>query len=130
MDKKKILIVDDERDVLSVLESGLAAEGYSVITADNGNDAIVLAKSQRPDLIILDLVMPSVDGAEIAATLKEDTDTKDIPFIFLTCLFTKTEEEEDDGRVIGGHVFLAKPYNMEGLLTQIERLTNPKCVHR
>ena len=84
MDRKKILIVDDEKDVCSVLEKGLTSEGYFVLTASNGNDAIVLAKSRHPDLIILDVLMPDMDGGEDARRLKDVTGTKDIPVIFLT----------------------------------------------
>ena len=128
MDNKKILIVDDERDVLFLLEKELAGRGYSVISADNGNDAINLAKSEYPDLIILDIWMPGMDGAEVAAKLREDLKTKNIPVIFLTCLIRKTEEEEQ-GRVVSGNLFIAKPYDIEGLVAQIERLANWQCVH-
>jgi len=121
MDKKKILIVDDEKDVLVVLERRLIAEGYSVITTDNGNDAIMLAKSEFPDLVILDIWMPNMEGTEVAAILKGDIKTKDIPVIFLTCLLEK-EEEEKQGHVIGSNIFFAKPYDIEKLLTAIEEL--------
>ncbi len=130
MDTKKILIVDDEQDALSILEKELAGRGYFVISADNGNDAINLAKSERPDLIILDIWMSGMDGAEVDAKLKEDLKTKDIPVIFLTCLYQKKEGEEQ-GRVISdAQVLIAKPYSIEGLLAQIEKLTNWQCVHR
>jgi len=130
MDTKKILIVDDEQDALSILGKELAGRGYSVISADNGNDALNLAKSERPDLIILDIWMPGMDGAEVDDRLKEDLKTKDIPVLFLSCLYQKKEGEEQ-GRVVGDiRVLIAKPYSIEGLLAQIERLTNLQCVHR
>ena len=129
MDKKKILIVDDEKDAMFVLEQELAGRGYSVISADNGKDALNLAKSEYPDLIILDIWMPSMDGTEVAAWLKEDPKTKDIPVIFLSCLFQKREGEEQ-GRVVADKVLIAKPYSVEGLSAQIERLANWQCVHR
>ncbi|MBA7619686.1 Alkaline phosphatase synthesis transcriptional regulatory protein PhoP [subsurface metagenome] len=72
MDTKKILIVDDEKDALYILEEELANKGYSVIAADNGNDAINLAKSEYPNPIILDIWMPRMDGVEVAKKLKED----------------------------------------------------------
>jgi len=127
---KKILIVDDEKDTLSVLEKALTTEGYSVITADNGKDAIMLAKSKHPELIMLDILMPDMDGAEVAARLKEHTETKNIPVIFLTCLLSKVEEKGTKDHTIGGYVFVAKPYNVEGLLAQVERLINWQCVNR
>ncbi len=129
MDTKKILIVDDEKDVLFILEKELAARGYSIITADNGNDALNLAKSEYPDLIILDLLMPYMNGWVIDAKLKGDLKTKDIPVIFLTCLLQKKEGEEQ-GRAISDQAFVAKPYGIEGLSAQVERLTNWQCVHR
>ena len=129
MDTKKILIVDDEKDVLFILEKELAARGYSIITADNGNDALNLAKSEYPDLIILDLLMPDMNGWVIDAKLKGDLKTKDIPVIFLTCLLQKKEGEEQ-GRAISDQAFVAKPYGIEGLSAQVERLTNWQCVHR
>ena len=129
MDTKKILIVDDEKDALFILERELAARGYSVIVADNGSSALNLAKSEHPDLIILDIWMPGMDGAEVAKKLGEDARTKDIPVIFLTCLFQKREGEEE-GRVVTGKVLIAKPYSIDGLSAQIERLVNWQCVHR
>ncbi len=129
MNTKKILIVDDERDALFILEKELTAKGYSVIAADNGSSALQLAKFKHPDLIILDLWMPGMDGAEVAEKLKDDAETKDIPVIFLTCLFRKREGEEE-GRVVAGKVLIAKPYSIDGLSTQIEKLVNWQCVHR
>jgi len=121
MDEKKILIVDDEPDTLFILEKELAARGYAVLTANNGSEAITLARSKHPDLIILDVAMPGMGGGEVAEKLKEGLLTKDIPIIFLTALFPKRKEEEQD-RVVAGHVFMAKPYDLEELLIQIEKL--------
>lgn len=118
--KKKILIVDDEKDLLAVLEKRLTREGFSVIKADNGEDAITLAKKEKPDLIMLDILMPGMTGEQVAAILKNDVDTKGIPVMFLTCLFTKRDEVEQ-GHEIGGNVFIAKPYNPEELLKEIKK---------
>ncbi len=121
MDKKKILIVDDEMDVRLVLEKSLAAEGYSVITARNGLDALSLAKAECPDLIILDRVLGDMLGEEVDTKLKEDVKTKNIPIIFLSALFSKKEEIEKD-HVYGGHVMFAKPYEKQKLITAIRKL--------
>jgi len=117
---KKILIVDDEQDTLSVLGKGLTAEGYSIIKADNGGDVLDLAKSERPDLIILDILMPGMDGGEVARMLKEVPETEDIPIIFLTGMFPKREEEEE-GRVVAGNIMFDKPYDILKLITAIEK---------
>ena len=118
---KKILVVDNERDVLFVLKERLVAEGYFVITADNGKDAIRLAKSKAPDLIILDIMMPEMDGTDVAAELREDPVAKDIPVIFLTAMFSK-REEKDAERVVAGNVVLAKPFETKDLLAEIKKL--------
>ncbi len=129
MGRKNILIVDDEKDVLSVLEKGLTSEGYSVITASSGNDAIGLAKSRHPDLIILDVLMPGMDGGEVARKLKEVPETKDIPVMFLTGMFPKKEERKN-GRVAAGHVLFEKPYDILELVAAIEELLGEKVLSR
>ena len=125
MAERNILIVDDEEDVLLVLGKGLTAEGYSVITASNGNDAISLAKSRRPELLILDVLMPDMDGPEVDRRLKEDSDTRDIPVIFLTGMFPKRTDDED-GRLVAGHVLSEKPYDILKLVSAIEELLSEK----
>ena len=118
---KKVLIVDDEEDYLKMLGERITFAGYSVITATNGYDAITLAKSQRPDIIILDIMMPGMDGGQVAAELKVDSSTRNIPVILLTAMLLKTEEE-DHGSIIGGHITFSKPVDMEKLLDQMKKL--------
>ena len=84
MPKKKILAVDDEKEMLALLEKRLLACGYEVFTASNGKDALGIAKRDHPDLIILDILMPEMDGSETAARLHEDPKTKDIPIIIFS----------------------------------------------
>ena len=118
---KKILIVDDEKDVLFMLEKRLTAEGYFVITANNGRDAVTLARTKSPDLIILDVVMPNMEGGEVAEHLKENIRTKNIPVIFLTALLSKNEEYKEN-HIIAGNITFAKPIDTGELLAQIKRL--------
>jgi CheY-like chemotaxis protein len=120
MAKKKILIVDDERDVLAVLEERLSKAGYEVIEADSGQSAIIKAKNEKPNLILLDIIMPGMDGQEVAQKLKSDIETKDIPVIFLTCLFTK-EEEAKLGHGVADNFFIAKPYDSSELISEIKK---------
>jgi len=122
---KKILIVDDEQDTLSVLGKGLTAEGYLIIKADNGGDALVVATSEHPDLIILDVLMPGMDGGEVARRLKGIPETEDIPVIFLTGMFPKREEEKE-GHTVAGHVLFDKPYDILKLATAIRKLLQEK----
>ena len=127
MDKKLILVVDDEMDTRLVLEKRLIAEGYSVITASNGNEAIGLAKSKRPDLIILDVLMPGMDGGEVARKLKEVPETKDIPIIFLTGMFPARKESEDF-RMVAEHLLFDKPYETLELINVIENVLLEKQI--
>ena len=116
---KKILIVDDVADELLIIKKRLTGAGHEVITASNGNDAVAMAQHHQPNLIILDLVMPGMDGVETAGILEKDPKTQDIPIIFLTCLLTK--DEERSGSLRGSHYFMAKPYNPDKLLDVVEK---------
>jgi len=122
---KRILIVEDEMDAGLVLEKSLTVEGYSVITAYNGNRALTLARLEDFDLIIIDRVLGDMYGEEVATRLKEDSKTKDIPIIFLSALFSKTEELKQDNTSDGNAMF-AKPYDIEKLLIAIENLLSEK----
>ena len=124
-DKKKILIVDDEEDVLLLFKKRLIAMGFSVIAVDNSKDALVLAESEHPDLIILDVLMPGMDGPEIAKRLKEIPETTDIPVIFLTGMFPKHEDKKQ-GRIVAGNVLFDKPCDIESLLIAIKKALSEK----
>ncbi|MFA5271639.1 MAG: response regulator [Candidatus Omnitrophota bacterium] len=122
MRKAIILIVDDEEDALKVLEKRLTSQGYSVISTTDGAEAVALAKSKHPDIIILDIMMPGgMEGGQVAAELKDHPSTKNIPVIFLTALRSKAEEKEY-GLIIGDNVTLAKPFDPEMLLDKIKNL--------
>jgi CheY-like chemotaxis protein len=120
MEKKKILIVDDEPDVLKLLGERLQKAGYDVIKAESGKEAIELAEKKKPNLVILDIAMPGMDGSETASVLRVNPKTNDIPILFLTCLFTKQEEKEC-GHLLGQNFFIAKPYDAIELLSEIDK---------
>ncbi len=113
-------------DTRRVLEKGLSAKGYSITTARNGNDGIISAKSDCPDLIILDRVLGDMLGKEVANELKGDPLTEGVPIIFLSALFSKTDEA-GSGRSFGGGTIFAKPYDIEELVTAIEKLVVEKA---
>lgn len=117
----KILIVDDERDSTFALEKTLSLKGYRVITAERGQNAIVLAQSELPDLILLDVMLPDIHGGDVAKVLQKDHATKNIPIIFLSCLFTKEEENRIEHKA-GQFMMFAKPYNLGELLLAIEKM--------
>jgi len=118
MDKRKILVVDDDASVIKFLEAGLSSKGYEVISAANGSDGIHQAKSEKPEAIILDIMMAGQDGTEVSTILREDMRTQDIPIIFITGLKAKSEinEEEDPDQ----DPILAKPVDIEELAGKIE----------
>jgi len=124
MNGKKILVVDDEKKIRELLELRLASEGYEVLQADNGEEGIEQARKQKPDLIIMDVMMPRMDGAEAVGHLKEDPQTKDIPVIFLTSMITKEEENEQAFGIqmnAKQHKFLAKPFDTPTLLAEVQK---------
>jgi CheY-like chemotaxis protein len=115
----KILVVDDDKVTLKMLEKSLSGNGFSLAQATCGKDAVFLAKNWRPDLIVLDIMMPEMDGCEAAEILKRNPDTRHIPIIFLTSLLSKAEENRRVGGA--GHVYLAKPYDESVLLAEIHK---------
>jgi two-component system, OmpR family, response regulator len=117
---KKILVVDDEASLTRMVKRGLEATGkYLVMEENQGDRAVATARQFKPDLIILDVMMPEVDGGTIAADLAETQDMKNIPVVFLTAIVTK-EEAGPIGSTIGGNTVLAKPVNLKNLITCIE----------
>jgi DNA-binding response OmpR family regulator len=118
-EKKTILLVDDERDILNSLSSFLKRNGYGILTADNGQEGLRLAKDGKPDLIILDLVLPDIDGSDVAVGLLADPATRKTPLIFLTGVLTQAEQEKY-GRIIANRCIIAKPFRPEEILALVK----------
>jgi len=116
---KKILIVDDDKIILNILEKCLTATGYSVIKASNGIEGIKKAKSYLPDLIILDIMMPKMTGGDAANAIRQDPVTKNIPIIFLS---SSIKKEEIISSKKGGVYLLSKPFTPKELLERIRRI--------
>ena len=112
----KILVVDDEPINVDVLGGVLSSLG-EIITADNGRDAIDICKSNKPDIVLLDVMMPQMDGYEVCAELKGDEDTNDIPIIFVTALADDTDEAR--GIEMGAIDYLTKPVNATVAIARI-----------
>jgi two-component system sensor histidine kinase/response regulator len=113
-----ILIVDDNKNNLQVLGSTLHTEGYRLAMAKNGQDAIKQAKKNAPDIILLDIMMPEIDGYQTCKMLKKDENTKSIPVIFLTA---KTETDDIvKGFKVGGVDYITKPFKKEELLVRLK----------
>jgi len=121
--KKRILLVDDEATITRTLKLYLEATGAYEVRAENqGAAAIQTARAFKPDLILLDVVMPDIDGADVAAQLRSDETLKDTPIVFLTALVKKKEVVESGG-TIGGYPFIAKPLEPEQVIAVIESQT-------
>ena len=116
---KKVLVVDDEKHVVNVLQTMLARKGYRVSVAADGRGALRKAFKEKPDLVLLDLMIPKIDGTTVAQRLREDPRTADIPVIFLTGLLGEGEARRR-GPEIGGHYFLPTPFDAEQLYETIE----------
>jgi CheY-like chemotaxis protein len=121
MAKKRILVVDDEAIVTRTLKMYLEGTGsYEVRTENQGTRALAAAKEFKPNLVLLDLVMPDTDGATVAAEITEDAELQGTPIVFLTALVSQ-KEVGPLGRDIGGHPFLAKPVDPEKVVEAIEK---------
>lgn len=120
MSKKTILVVDDEQELVEMLKTRLETYGYEVIAAYDGEEGLRKAKQVRPDLIVLDIIMPKMAGDYMAQALKDDEETRDIPIIFLTCLAEGLAERQQ-ACMSGGNLFLAKPFDAQELLSMIKK---------
>jgi len=118
MAAERILIVDDEEDILELLRYNISKEGYDVICADNGGKCLASAKTHSPSLIILDLMMPGIDGLDVCKQLKSDSDTKSIPIIMLTA--KGTERDILKGFDCGADDYVPKPFSPKELNARIK----------
>jgi len=118
--KPKILVVDDEPDIIELVEFNLKQAGYAVSTATDGTEAFKKARTQPPSLIILDVMLPEIDGFEICKTLRLDKVTENIPIIMLTA---KTAEiDRVLGLELGADDYLTKPFSLQELLLRIKKI--------
>lgn len=118
--RRKILVVEDDPDQLEAIRGNLKEAGFTIGTASNGVDALAKTRSVSPDLIVLDLMLPQVNGLDICKTLRENPATASIPVIMLTGMdsyFTRVA-----GFEAGVNVYLTKPYQPEELISKVEEL--------
>ena len=118
MSKARILIVDDEEDILELLRYNISKEGYDVISSENGEEALKAVKTHSPDLIVLDLMMPGIDGLDVCKQLKADAATKSIPIIMLTA--KSSESDIIVGLELGADDYISKPFSPKVLLARIK----------
>jgi len=120
---KKIMAVDDENDVLLVVKTALQTEGFDVVTASSGPEALEKVFDETPDLVILDVMMPGMTGFEVLQTLRADDRTARTPVIMLTGLSEKSKIKE--ALAAGTDYYIVKPFDFQDLLTKVQIALNP-----
>lgn len=120
MNKKKILIVDDEKEMADLESIRFEAHGYEVLTAYDGESGLAKARNILPDLVILDIMLPRLDGYTVCQTLKKDPQCRSIPIILVTAVDQKFDTEKV--RQVGADFYFTKPYESPILLAKIKEL--------
>ena len=120
MFQAKILVVDDEVYILHILDFILGAENYDVITATNGEQALQKVRDEKPDLVVLDIMMPKLDGYETCRIIKSDPKTKLIPVILLTA--KGREVDQKLGKEVGASDYITKPFSPSKLIERVQAI--------
>jgi DNA-binding response OmpR family regulator len=124
-EQRTILVVDDEPDLLHAVRLYLEMEGYQVLTATNGEEALEKLRTKLPDLIVLDVMMPEMNGFDVAAVLKNDPVTMDIPIVILSIV-----QDRDRGYRVGVDRYLTKPIDTDLLFREVGALIEQKKSHK
>jgi len=119
---KKILAVDDEKHIVRLVQVNLERQGYEVVTANDGREALEKVASENPDLVVLDVMMPYMDGFEVLQNLRRDPKTRDIPVIMLTA--KAQDADVFRGWQSGVDCYLTKPFNPMELISFVKRIFN------
>jgi len=120
MSKGKVLIVEDDRDIAEMVEYNLKEEGYETVSAFNGEEGVKLAKKESPDLIILDIMLPIIDGFEVCRVLKKEQITAEIPVIILSAKSQETDKIV--GLELGADDYITKPFSPRELIARIRAI--------
>ena len=122
MNPKKILVVDDEVELVKTIQFSLEVEGYTVLASNDGEDALSQARKESPDLILLDIMLPKLDGYKVCRLLKFDERYKHIPILMMTA---KTQEKDKIlGMETGADEYITKPFDMDELMEKIKAYLN------
>ena len=117
---KRILVVDDERDLALAVVARVQASGYDAVAVYSGKECLQAVEKDKFDLVVMDIVMPELDGIATACRLRSKPDTENIPIVFLSALVSKDDLQGAYG-VVGGNVIIPKPFNGQDLISAIER---------
>lgn len=118
--KKTLLIIDDDQELVSLLKMRFELEGYNILTAYDGEDGLHAAREKKPDLVILDVMMPQMDGFHVCRLLKFDLKTDRTPIILLTA--RTTPKDQTIGQDVGSNFYLTKPFEFEELRNSVQKL--------
>jgi phosphate regulon transcriptional regulator PhoB len=119
-DKKTILVVDDEKDIVDLIAYSLEADGYAVIRAYDGQTALALGKSAKPHLVLLDLMLPGINGLDVCRALRASTESRNLPIIMLTAL--SAMDDRIRGLTAGADDYITKPFHIRELLARIRAI--------
>lgn len=119
----KILVAEDERDIRDLIAFSLRNAGHEVITTADGESALEQVYAQRPDLVLLDVRMPRLDGYQVCRRIKQDRSLRNIPVAFLSAKGQDAEVEQ--GLQAGAEAYIIKPFSLEELLSRVEQLLQP-----
>jgi two-component system alkaline phosphatase synthesis response regulator PhoP len=128
MSKGKILVVDDEVYIVHILDFSLGMEGYEVVTALDGEEALAKVKKEQPDLIVLDIMMPKLDGYETCRILKSDPETQQIPVILLSAKGRNVDQQM--GFQVGADDYITKPFSPRKLVERIKLILGQPSTQR
>jgi len=124
---RSVLVVDDDDNISKIVRPILFSHGFSVLAASTGEEGLQIARSQKPDLVLLDVILPGIKGREVCVKLKEDPLTKEIPIIFLTSKDSPEDIEAENKVGSAGH--LTKPVNPKTLVNMIKSVLDPKKIN-
>ena len=121
---KRILVVDDEMYIVNILDFTLNGEGWEVVSANNGEDALRTLLKFEPDLVILDVMMPRIDGVEVCRAIKAREESADTPVILLSA--KDRDKDREEGLEAGADLYLTKPFSPARLVQEIRNLLSPQ----
>ena len=120
----KILVCDDERHIVRLIQVNLEKKGYQVVTAFDGKEGLEKVRSEKPNLMVLDVMMPYMDGFEVLKNLRRDAETESLPVIMLTA--KAQDRDVFEGYSYGADMYLTKPFNPQELVSFVTRIMNNK----
>ena len=121
----KVLVVDDEPNIIMSLDFLIRKEGYQLFIARNGTEALEIAYAEKPDLVVLDIMMPDIDGYEVCQRIKSDQNLKHTKVIFLSA--KSRESDIQKGLSQGGDLYVTKPFSTRNLMKEIKAFVNQKA---